>query len=67
MVEPDRATILDFKTDKVESEEAFQARVDGYRPQLMTYREVLSRMTGLPTSDIQCRLLFTHRCEVVTL
>jgi hypothetical protein len=51
----------------VESDEAFRARVEGYRPQLMTYREVLSRMTGLPASAIHCRLLFTHRCEVVTL
>ncbi len=67
MVEPEHATILDFKTDKVESDEAFRARVEGYRPQLMTYREVLSRMTGLPASAIHCRLLFTHRCEVVTL
>ncbi|MES2596314.1 MAG: UvrD-helicase domain-containing protein [Verrucomicrobiota bacterium] len=67
MVEPGRATILDFKTDKVESEEAFHERVEGYRPQLMTYREVLARMTGLPTSSIHCRLLFTHRREVVEL
>ncbi len=65
MIEPHCATILDFKTDKVETDEAFRERVDGYRPQLQTYREVLSRMTGLPTSAIHCRLLFTHRREVV--
>ena len=67
MVEPDRATILDFKTDKVETNEAFSARVDSYRPQLQTYREVLSRMTGLPHSAIHCKLLFTHRREVVVV
>ncbi len=65
MIEADRATILDFKTDKVETDEAFKARVDGYRPQLQTYREVLSRMTQLPPSAIHCRLIFTHRREVV--
>jgi ATP-dependent helicase/nuclease subunit A len=67
MIEPDRATILDFKTDKVETDEAFTARVEGYTPQLETYREVLSRMTGLPQTAIHCRLLFTHRREVVTV
>ncbi|MCX6857823.1 MAG: UvrD-helicase domain-containing protein [Verrucomicrobia bacterium] len=65
VVEPDRATIQDFKTDKVESAEALAARVEGYTPQLHTYREVLSRMTGLPAASIRCQLLFTHRCEVV--
>ena len=67
MVEPDRATILDFKTDKLETDEAFAARVEGYRPQLQTYREVLARMTGLPPSAIECRLLFTHRRVVVAV
>jgi ATP-dependent exoDNAse (exonuclease V) beta subunit len=67
MIEPDRATILDFKTDKVETDEAFSARVEGYTPQLQTYREVLSRMTGLPQAALHCRLLFTHRREVVTV
>ena len=67
VIEPDRATILDFKTDKVETGEAFNARVDSYRPQLHTYREVLSRMTGLPPQSIQGRLLFTHRRELVAV
>lgn len=67
VIEPDRATILDFKTDATETEEAFQARVEGYRPQLLTYRQVLSRMTGLPETKIRCRLLFTHRRGVVDI
>ena len=67
IIEPDRATILDFKTDKMETAEALQARVDGYRPQLETYREVLSRMTGLSPQAITCKLLFTHRQEVVAI
>ncbi|MBL9131489.1 MAG: UvrD-helicase domain-containing protein, partial [Verrucomicrobiaceae bacterium] len=67
MIEPHRATILDFKTDKPDTEEAFRARVDGYRPQLETYREVLARMTGLPHDQIACRLLFTNRREVVAV
>ena len=66
-LEADRATILDFKTDKVESPEALAERVNGYRPQLQTYREVLSRMTGLSLEVIQCQLLFTHRCELISV
>lgn len=65
VIEPHQATIIDFKTDKVTTPEAFAERVDGYRPQLLTYREVIHRMTGLPLSAIRCRLIFTHRCEVV--
>jgi ATP-dependent exoDNAse (exonuclease V) beta subunit len=65
VIEPHQATISDFKTDKVSTPEAFGERVDGYRPQLLTYREVIHRMTGLPLSAIHCRLIFTHRCEVV--
>lgn len=67
VIEPGHATILDFKTDKTDSDEALAARVEGYRPQLETYREVLSRMTGLSTDKIACRLLFTQRGTVVEL
>jgi ATP-dependent exoDNAse (exonuclease V) beta subunit len=67
VIEPHRALILDFKTDKVDTDEAFQARINGYRPQLTTYREVLHRMTGLPMEAIECQLLFTHRRELVSV
>lgn len=67
VLEPHRATILDFKTDKVDDDEAFEARIEGYRPQLQTYREVLARMTGLPAEVIECQLLFTHRRQVVAV
>ncbi len=67
VLEPHRATILDFKTDKVDDDEAFEARIEGYRPQLQTYREVLARMTGLPAEVIECQLLFTHRRQVLAV
>lgn len=67
VLEPDRATILDFKTDKIESPTALEERIEGYRPQLLTYREVLAKMTSLPVSAITCKLLFTHRREVITV
>ena len=65
VIEPESAVILDFKTDKVDTAEALAERIDGYRPQLQTYREVLSRMTGLAPGVIRCQLLFTHRCELI--
>jgi len=61
------ATILDFKTDRVETEEEIAASVAKYRPQLETYREVLQRMIGLPAAAIRCQLLFTRPRELVTL
>ncbi|MFM7604410.1 MAG: 3'-5' exonuclease, partial [Prosthecobacter sp.] len=67
MLENNRATILDFKTDKTETDEALASRVEGYRPQLETYREVLACMTGFSHEQITCKLLFTHRCWVITL
>ncbi len=54
------ATILDFKTDRVATEEEIAAAVEKYRPQLETYREVLRRMTGLPADAVRCRLIFTR-------
>jgi ATP-dependent helicase/nuclease subunit A len=57
---PERATILDFKTDRVATLEEIDAAVTKYRPQLETYREVLRRITGLPATSIRCRLLFTR-------
>ena len=65
VIEPRQATIIDFKTDKASSAEDFAARIEGYRPQLVTYREVIHRMTGLPLDAIRCALIFTHRREVV--
>lgn len=61
------ATILDFKTDRVFSEDEIAATAAQYRPQLETYREVLHRMTGLPRDAIRCQLLLTRSktlCEL---
>ncbi len=66
-IEKEHATILDFKTDRAESAADLASRVDGYRPQLETYREVLARMTGLRRDQIRCLLLFTHSRELVTV
>ncbi len=56
-----RAEIIDFKTDKGEGDLA------AYTRQLAAYRRVLAFMTGLPPERILCRLLYTHRRELVTV
>ena len=57
---PTAAMILDFKTNRVSTADEIAASAEKYRPQLETYREVLQRMTGLPTSAIGCSLIFTR-------
>jgi ATP-dependent helicase/nuclease subunit A len=64
---PTRATILDFKTDRVATAEEIAEAASKYRPQLETYREVLQRMTGLPATAILCRLIFTRSRVMKTL
>jgi ATP-dependent helicase/nuclease subunit A len=57
-----RATILDFKTDRIDPGDAgaLERAIAGYQPQLEAYRRVLAQMTGLDASAIECRLLFTR-------
>jgi len=62
---PTAATILDFKTDRVETEEDIAAAAAKYRPQLETYREVLVRMTRLPREAVSLRLLFARLPRLV--
>lgn len=58
------ATILDFKTDEVADEAILLERVQGYVPQLKLYHEAVQRLSGLPTSAVQCVLIFTALCRL---
>jgi ATP-dependent helicase/nuclease subunit A len=53
------AAIYDFKTDNVADRAAVRARADHYAPQMRAYRDVLSRMLGLPSKAISLELVFT--------
>lgn len=64
---PVRATILDFKTDRVATADEIAESAEKYRPQLETYREVLQRMTGLPVTAIHCCLIFTRPQALIRL
>ncbi len=46
---------------------ALRERAAHYRPQMETYRRVVSRLTGLAPEAVRCRLLFLEPGEVVEL
>ncbi len=60
-----RATILDFKTDAVVTEDDMAARAAGYAPQLALYVPAVMRMTGLKAVAIGKALIFTVMGKVV--
>ena len=61
----DSVRLIDFKTDEVPDEAALTAKVAGYRPQIMLYRQALARLTGLKQEQIESALLFTRNCRLV--
>ncbi|MFL2905401.1 MAG: UvrD-helicase domain-containing protein [Limisphaerales bacterium] len=64
---PDRAEIVDFKTDMVRDAVDVEAAVARHQSQLDWYRRVLVLMTGLAPEQITCRLLFTRLPRLVTV
>ncbi len=65
VVRPDSVRLIDFKTDEVADEAALEAKVAGYRPQIVLYRQALARLTGLKSDRIESALLFTRSCRLV--
>lgn len=57
------AEVLDFKSDDV-SGEALEGRVEYYRPQLESYRELVRERHGLAPEQVRTRLLFVRSGEV---
>ena len=64
---PVSAAILDFKTDRVASDEDIERSIKVYRPQLETYRQVLALILQLPEEKISASLLFTRLSKLVDL
>ena len=62
---PNGATIIDFKTNRAETDQDIDFLVEKYHPQLETYRKVLSQITGLNESAIETQLLFTRSARLV--
>ncbi|MEM7227693.1 MAG: UvrD-helicase domain-containing protein [Planctomycetota bacterium] len=61
---PVSATVIDFKSDPVD-DEALESRVDGYRGQIDTYRDVASNLLRLPIDQIRACLLFVATDKAV--
>ena len=62
-----RAEILDYKSNRVESESQIEKTAEGYRPQLSLYGRALARILAVPSSAISLRLLFTRPARVYDL
>ena len=60
---PQKATIIDYKTDQV-TESTLDEATQKHRSQLETYREVLSKMTGLSHEHISAVLIFTRIARI---
>ena len=61
------ASIIDFKTDRVEANSDHSRHLAIYKPQLDLYRRVLSVMIKLPESKITCKLAFTKTNHVLEI
>lgn len=61
---PDKAHIIDFKTDKVSTPEELKAK---HAPQITAYRQIIAQITGLPESSIFATLLSTHLKSAISL
>jgi ATP-dependent helicase/nuclease subunit A len=64
---PKHAVILDYKSDRIDREEGLTRAVEGYRPQLLMYRDALSQILHIAPSAIDLRLVFTRPARVVDL
>ena len=61
------ASIIDFKTDRLEADADHSHHVAVYKPQLDLYRKVLSAMINLTEDKISCQLAFTKTDRVIDL
>lgn len=57
---PASATVLDYKSSMVRTDEDVVKKVDDYTKQMMAYRQALMRITGLPAGKIKLILIFTR-------
>ena len=64
VLQPDLVQLIDFKTDEAGDEAALAEKIEGYRPQVLLYRQALVRLTGLKRSQIKSALLFTRSCRL---
>ncbi len=61
------ATILDYKSNRIDQPAQFKETTEEYRPQLELYGRALSHILKLPESAIIKQLLFTRTGTITTL
>jgi len=62
-----RATVFDFKTDRVAGEADIAAAVERHAAQLNVYRRVAAMLAGLPPAAVECELILTRRRRSATV
>lgn len=61
------ARVQDFKSDRINDADAFDAAVDRYRPQLSLYGKAVAEMLGVNASVVSLQLVFTRAPRVYDL
>ena len=64
---PVRATVVDFKSNRVETDAALREAAAGYAVQMRDYAAAAARLLGLPVEQAATRLLFTRLAKVVAM
>ncbi len=62
-----RAGIIDFKSDRLATDENPEVLRERYLPQIDLYRKVLSKLTGLPENKVTAALILTATGQVLTV
>ncbi len=64
---PVRATIVDYKSNRVENEAEMRRVAAGYEPQMRDYAAAAAQILDLPPTAVSASLLFTRLARVVSL
>ncbi len=64
---PARARIIDFKSNRISTEEEMRKAADGYAGQMRDYALAAGRLLGLPVKSVSATLLFTRLGRTHTL
>jgi ATP-dependent exoDNAse (exonuclease V) beta subunit len=65
VIEKDRATIIDFKTNEIREAGDLERVAADYAPQMKLYRRALAKLLGLAESKIGVKLIFTQAGKVI--
>lgn len=61
---PVSASIIDYKSSVVDTDDKIKDKIDDYTPQMTAYRDALSVILGIPKDRISLYLLFTRQQQL---